>query len=120
MSARGKVRSGSRTSPANLLKSHQPPNEKNAPTMPPANAPNKASDPGRWATNGVKLDQCPALSPKPQKITKASNPSLRMVSQRIIQPPSRTPRMFTKATNRIEPMAPALRPDDESPKMYPT
>src|SRR4029453_459115 len=117
MSARGRVCSGSRTSPANLLRSHQPPNEKNAPTMPPAKAPNKASEPGRWATNGVKLDQCPDLSPKPQIITKPSNPSLRIVSHRIIQPPSLTPRTFTRATKRIEPMATVFTPDDESPKM---
>ena len=34
--ARGRVRAGSRTSPATLVTSHQPPNEKNAATNAPA------------------------------------------------------------------------------------
>src|SRR5436305_1165346 len=114
MSARGKVFFGSRTSPANLLRSHQPPNEKKAPTMPPAKAPSKGSDPGRWARRGVKLDHCPARNPKPQVITKASSPSLRIVSQRINQPPSLTPRTLTTATKTIEPMATAFETIGES------
>ena len=53
-SARGSVRSGSRTSPAILVTSHQPPNEKNAATNAPATAPTSGGAPGCRATNGTK------------------------------------------------------------------
>ena len=43
--ARGIVRFGSLTSPAILLASHHPPNEKKPRTIPPANAPTNGSEP---------------------------------------------------------------------------
>src|SRR6266850_1947487 len=61
-SARGTVRAGSRASPASLGISHQPPNAKNAPTSPAANAIGSGSEPARCATKGTKFDQLPACS----------------------------------------------------------
>src|ERR1035438_8244264 len=80
--ARGRVRPGSRTSPAILPTSHHPPKEKNAPTTPTPSAGANGNDPGRCATKGAKFDHDPSRKAKAQIVRKPSRPSLSQVVHR--------------------------------------
>src|SRR5450432_3655994 len=80
--ARGNVRLGSRTSPAILLTSHQPPKEKNAPTMAaPSPGPN-GNEPECCATKGTKFDHDPRWKTTAQTVSRPSTPNLSHVIQR--------------------------------------
>src|SRR5436309_13448833 len=116
--ARGKVRPGSRTSPAILLTSHQPPKEKNPPTMAAPSAGPKGTEPGRCATKGTKFDHDPRRNAKAQTTIDASRPSFSQVVQRKIPAPMRMLNTFSKQRDQITPTATSLATRAEQGKMY--
>ena len=69
--------------------------------MPPTSAPARGSEPGRCANTGVRFDQSPRPSPKPQMTRKPRSPSLSAASTRSTPEPSPTPRTFTAAKSQI-------------------
>ena len=72
---------GSRTSPAILVTSHQPPNEKNADTSAPASAPrSRGGAPARRATNGTKWPSLAAGAADPHATSATSSPILSSAS----------------------------------------
>src|SRR3984957_20907815 len=80
--ARGIVFSGSRTSPLIFVTSHQPPKEKNAPTMAPASAGSNGKEPGSCATKGMKFDQGPTRKTKAHTVSRRRTPIFNHVSLR--------------------------------------
>src|ERR1700680_3837300 len=99
--ARGKVRPGSRTSPAILLTSHQPPKEKNARTKPAARAGRIGRDPGRRATKGTKFDHAPRRKAMAQIVSSANTPSFNQVIHRKNPALRRMLSMFIKQSAQI-------------------
>src|SRR5581483_4208696 len=99
--ARGNVRTVSRTSPAILLTSHQPPNEKNAPTMAAPNAGNKGKEPERCALKGTKFVHEPRWKASAHTINNPSNPSFNQVIQRKNPALIRMLRAFNKQRTKI-------------------
>src|SRR5579864_2455146 len=94
--ARGKIRLGLRTSPAILLTSHQPPKEKNAPTMAAPSAGIRGKEPGRCATKGMKLDQDPSRNAVAHTVSRPSTANLSHVIQRRKPALTRMLTMFKK------------------------
>src|SRR5580692_5356417 len=80
--ARGRVRPGSRTSPAIFAASHQPPKQKNAPTKAAPNADASGNAPERCATKGTKFDQEPRRNTSAQSVRVASTANFSQVIQR--------------------------------------
>src|SRR6185312_11609824 len=106
--ARGNVRPGSRTSPEILLTSHQPPNEKKAPTIAAPSAGINGSDPVLCATKGAKFDHDPSRSENPQTTRNASRPNLSHVLQRKTAALTWMLRIFSVQSNQITPIPTAF------------
>src|SRR5271169_1405341 len=103
--ARGMVFSGSRTSPLIFVTSHQPPNEKNAPTMAPASAGSNGKEPERCATRGMKFDQWPTRKTKAQTVISRSTPTFIHVSRRRKPALTFVLKAFSRASERTTEMA---------------
>src|SRR5579863_1374718 len=106
--ARGRVRPGSRTSPAIFVASHQPPKEKNAPTTAAPRAGASGSAPGRCATNGTKFDQEPRRNAIAQPVRVASTANFSQVIQRRKPAPTPKLKMFRAQIAQIAAIAASL------------
>src|SRR5216683_3336508 len=115
--ARGSVRPGSRTSPAILLTSHQPPKEKNAPTIAAPSAGPNGSEPGCCAMNGTKLDHDPSRITNAHKTSDPSTPSLSQVVQRRNPALTRMLKIFRTQSAQITAIAMNLMTSVEDGKM---
>src|SRR5436309_2423397 len=117
--ARGNVRPGSRTSPAILLTSHQPPNEKNPPTIAAPSAGPNGREPGCWDTRGIKFDQDPRRNANAHITSEASTPSFNHVVQRKIPALTCMLRTFSTQSAQITQIAITFTTSAEEGKIYP-
>src|SRR5436190_13427864 len=118
--ARGRLRPGSRASPAILLTSHHPPKVKNAPTIAIASAGPNGSDPDLCATSGAKFDHDPIRNTSAHTTRNPRIPSLSHVLQRRTFADTRTLRKFKMHSAQITAMAAALASTADRGTMYAT
>src|SRR5580692_3683139 len=111
--ARGNVRPGSRTSPPIFTASHQPPNEKNAPTSAAPSAGASRSAPGRCATKGTKFDQEPRRKASAQTVRVASTANFSQVIQRRKPALIRVLRIFRTHKNQMAAIATSFVAGDD-------
>src|ERR1700675_1853592 len=103
--AGGMVFSGSPPSPLIFVTSHQPPKEKKAPTMAPANAGSSGMEPERCAKNGMKFDQWPTRNTKAQRVSRRRIPTFIQVSLRRKLALTLVLKVFSRASERTMDMA---------------
>src|SRR5271154_477570 len=99
--ARGKVRPGSRTSPAIFVASHQPPKQKKAPTEAAPRAGANGNAPERCVTKGTKFDQEPRRKTSAQTVRVASTANFNQVIQRRNPALTRVLKIFNKQTAQM-------------------
>src|SRR6202453_326837 len=103
--ARGRVRPGSRTSPAIFAASHQPPKQKKAPTKAAPNAGASGNAPERCATKGTKFDQEPRRNTRAQTVRVASTANFSQVIQRRKPALIRVLKIFSRQIAQIAAIA---------------
>src|SRR5580700_809343 len=99
--ARGRVRPGSRISPAIFAASHQPPKQKKAPTKAPPRAGANGNAPERCATKGTKFDQEPRRNASAQTVRVVSTANFSQVIQRRKPALIRVLKMFSRQTAQM-------------------